>query len=93
VADDAVCCELLSASNSLIIWEDTGNFRDVGRLEADLRPKKPSLLSLFCPNSLLNRTGNFEERTGKYFAGTGNSLRTSGNPLSCLFDRPAKAIT
>ena len=26
MADDAVCCELLSASNSLIIRENTGNF-------------------------------------------------------------------
>jgi hypothetical protein len=28
VADDAVCCELLSSSNSLIIRENTGNFFD-----------------------------------------------------------------
>jgi len=37
--------ELLSASNSLIIGENTGNIRDFGRLGADLKPKNSSILS------------------------------------------------
>jgi hypothetical protein len=47
VADDAVLCELLSASNSLIIRENTGNFRDFGRLGVELGPNKSCLLSGF----------------------------------------------
>jgi hypothetical protein len=43
--DDAVSCELLSASNSLIIRENTGNIRDFGRFGADLKPKNSSILS------------------------------------------------
>jgi hypothetical protein len=54
VADEAVWREPLSAANSLIIRENTGNSRDLGRPEADLQAKKPCLLSGFCPNSLLN---------------------------------------
>jgi hypothetical protein len=72
VADDAVLCELLSASNSLIIRENTGNFRDFGRLGVELGPNKSCLLSGFCRNSLLNRTGN-------YFGGTGNFFDVTGN--------------
>ena len=72
MADDAVLCELLSASNSLIIRENTGNFRDFGRLGVELGPNKSCLLSGFCRNSLLNRTGN-------YFGGTGNFFNVTGN--------------
>ena len=54
VADDAVCCERLSASNSLIIRENTGNFRDFSPPGADLEPKKPHILLGFSLNSLLN---------------------------------------
>jgi hypothetical protein len=59
-------------SNSLIIRENTGNFRDFGCLEVDLNRRKPCLLSGFYRNSLLNRTG-------KYFGGTGNFFDTTGN--------------
>jgi hypothetical protein len=45
VVDDAVCRELLSASNSLITRENTGNFRDFGCLGVDLQLKKADLLS------------------------------------------------
>ncbi len=47
-ADSAVRCELLSASNSLIIRENTGNSRDFDSLGVDLQPEKPCLLSGFC---------------------------------------------
>ena len=56
----------------LIIRENTGNFRDLGRLGAESRPNKPCLLSSFSRNSLLNRTGNYFERTGNFFDVTGN---------------------
>jgi hypothetical protein len=58
--------------NSLIIRENTGNFRDFGHLEVELGPNKPCLLSGFGRNSLPNRTGN-------YFGGTGNFLDVTGN--------------
>jgi len=48
VADGAVWRELPSGSNSLIIRENTGNFRDFGRLVVELRPNEPYLLSGFC---------------------------------------------
>jgi hypothetical protein len=67
-------------SNSLLNKENTGNFRDLGRLRADFGPNKTCLLSVFCWNSLLNRAGNFETRTGNYFSGTGNFIRTTGKP-------------
>jgi hypothetical protein len=66
------------ASNSLIIRESTGNFRDFDPLEAELQPKKPRLLSGFCRNSLLNRTGNYFGGTGNFFDVTGNSIRRTG---------------
>src|ERR1039458_5287572 len=78
MADDAVRCELLSASNSLIIRENTGNFRDFGRLRAELQPKKPRLLWGFHRNSLLNRTGNYFSGTGNFFNGSGNLQDVSG---------------
>ena len=65
-------------SNSLIIMENTGNFRDFGRPETGLRPKKPCLLSGFCPNSLLNRTGNYFGGTGNFFDVTGNFQGRAG---------------
>src|SRR5208282_3668729 len=68
-------------SNSLLNRKITGNFGDFGRPGADLKSKNPCVLSGFCPNSLLNGTGNFETRTGNYFVGTGNLLRTTGNGL------------
>jgi hypothetical protein len=39
VADDAVWCEQLSASSSLMIRENTGNFRDFDPLEAGCSQK------------------------------------------------------
>jgi len=39
---------MLSASNSLIIRENTGNFPDFDHLRVDLQPKKPCLLWGFC---------------------------------------------
>jgi hypothetical protein len=45
VADDTVWCELLSQLNSLIIRENTGNYRDFGRPGAALQPNKLYLLS------------------------------------------------
>ena len=47
MVDDAVLCELLSASNSLIIRENTGNFHDFGRFGAEAQSKKLRLLSGF----------------------------------------------
>ena len=47
MADGGVRCELLSTSNSLIIRENTGNFRDFGRLGVELGPNKSCLLSGF----------------------------------------------
>jgi hypothetical protein len=80
LADDAVRCKRLSASNSLIIRENIGNFPDFGRLASDLRPNWSCLLSGFDRNSLPNRTGNcfggariffdvtenFQNRAGKF---------------------------
>jgi len=65
-------------SNSLLNRENTGNFRDLGRPEADLQPKKPCLLYGFHRNSLLNRTGNYFEGTGNFFNGSGNFQDVSG---------------
>jgi hypothetical protein len=75
LADGAVSCEPVSASNSLISREDTGNFRDLGPHGADLRPKKPCPLGGLRRNSLLNGTGN-------YFGGIGNFLGLTGNSIS-----------
>ena len=86
VADDAVCCKLPSASNSLIIRENTGNFRDFGRLGVELGPNKPCLLSSFCRNSLLNRTGNYFDRTG-------DCLQTTGKPVRSKSDKKSGLIT
>jgi hypothetical protein len=72
VADGTVRSVLLSASNSLIIRENTGNYRDFGHLGVELGPNKPRLLPCFCRNSLLNGTGN-------YFGGTGNFFDVTGN--------------
>jgi hypothetical protein len=72
VADGAVCGELLSGSNTLIIRENTGNYRDFGTLRARLYPRTPYLLAGFYRNSLPNVTGN-------YFGGTGNFFDVTGN--------------
>jgi hypothetical protein len=79
LADDAVWCELLSASNSLIIRENTGNIRDFDHLGVELNRNKPCLLSGFCRNSLLNRTGNYFSLTGYLIDVSGNFLRRTGN--------------
>jgi len=72
VQSDANCS---LQSNSLIIREKTGNFRDFGCLGVDLQLKKPHLLSGFCRNSLLNRTGNYFRVTGNLIGVSGNFLR------------------
>ena len=41
-------------SNSLIIRENTGNYRDLEHLEGELQPKMSCLPSAFCRDSLLN---------------------------------------
>jgi hypothetical protein len=79
LADDAVWCELLSGSNSLIIRENTGNIRDFDHLGVELNPNKPCLLPGFCRNSLLNRTGNYFSLTGNLIDVSGNFLRWTGN--------------
>jgi hypothetical protein len=53
--------------NSLIIRENTGNCRDFSRSRPDLQPKSPCLLWGFCPNSLLNGSGNFENAIKELF--------------------------
>ncbi len=70
-----------SASNSLMIRENTGNFRDFDPFGAEWQPKNPRLLSNFCRNSLLNRTGNYFGETGNFFGVTGNSKRGTGLAL------------
>ena len=47
LADGAVRCEPLSTSNSLIIRENTGNFRDLGPLGTKVRPKNLVLAGVF----------------------------------------------
>jgi len=47
LADGAVLCELLSGSNSLIIRENTGNYRDFGHLGVELGPNKPVFSRVF----------------------------------------------
>jgi|ERR1700733_1574494 hypothetical protein len=70
---------MLSASNSLIIRENTGNFRDFDPLEAGLRPKKLCLLCGFCriPYStdqgiLKREQGIISEEQGIFFEHQGN---------------------
>src|SRR5277367_801452 len=72
MADVAVCRELLSASNSLMIRENTGNFRDFDSFGDCSHPKKPFLLWSFRRNSLLNVTANFEVLSGNFIAVSGN---------------------
>jgi hypothetical protein len=72
MVDGAVCSELLSASNSLIFRENTGNFSDSGRLLVDFAAKTPCLRYGFFRNSLLNGTGNFDLQTGNSFGLSGN---------------------
>jgi hypothetical protein len=72
LADDAVRCELLSGSNSLIIRENTGNFF-IFESEEPLRPPNyVGSVGVFSANSLLNGAGNFNRRTGNYFTVSGN---------------------
>ena len=78
------------ASNSLIIRENTGNFRDFDPLEAELQPKKSRPLSGFCRNSLLDGTGNYFDGTGKFFEVTGNSIRRTGY---ALIQHPDRILT
>jgi hypothetical protein len=77
VADDAVCCELLSASNSLIIQGKYREFLRFWAFSEAISSQKTRLYSGFSLNSLRNRTGKFEMRSGNYFAGSGNLFRTS----------------
>jgi hypothetical protein len=81
MVDEAVWSEPLSASNSLIIRENTGNLRDFKALRPISQLKKPRVLSGFSQNSLLNGTGNFKTRTGNYFEGTGNFFRITGDSV------------
>ena len=55
------------ASNSLIIRENTGNFRDFGYSDADFRQKKTCVFYSFSGNSLLNRTGNYFGKNREFF--------------------------
>jgi len=87
LADGAVWCELLSALDSLIIRENTGNFRDFGCLGLDLHLKKPHLPSGFCRNSLLNRTGNYFRVTGNLICLSGNFLGRTGKTFLQLIRR------
>jgi hypothetical protein len=72
--------------NSLIIRENTGNFRDFDHLGSCLKPKKPCLLSRFSLNSLLVGSGNSKTRPGNYFDGTRNFFRITGTPVSGSFE-------
>jgi hypothetical protein len=90
VADDPVRCELLSRSNSLMIRENTGNFRDFGPLGDRWQPKKPYLLWSFCRNSLLNGTGNLEILSGNFITGSGNLQTISRERLASLAHRPTE---
>jgi hypothetical protein len=47
LADDAVCCEPLSAPNSLLNREITGNFLDLDLNHADPASKKPPVRRRF----------------------------------------------
>jgi hypothetical protein len=58
VADDAVWCELLSASNSLIIRENTGNFIDFGLIRGSRNWETAVKIYAFSWNSLNFWTGN-----------------------------------
>jgi hypothetical protein len=58
MADGAVCCEPISAPNSLIYRENTGKFAD---LRSDLGSKRletPAAIDAFLGNSLKFGTGN-----------------------------------
>ena len=47
MVDDAVCCEPLSAANSLLNREITGNFLDLDLNHADPASKKPPVSRRF----------------------------------------------
>jgi len=57
MADEAVWCELLSVSNSLIIRENTGNFRDFGVLEPPRRRKTLVFSEIFLRIPYLTKQG------------------------------------
>jgi hypothetical protein len=64
-----------------MIRENTGNIRDFGSPRPTWQLKKPSVLCGFCQNSLLNRSGNFQNVIRDYFGGSGNLLVITGNPV------------
>ena len=68
----AVCCEPFSASNSLIIRENTGNFAILAPERGRRTPKSAGSTRAFSVNSLRNGTGNFKSRTGNFFGRSGN---------------------
>jgi hypothetical protein len=82
MADDAVRCEPLSAPNSLLNREITGNFLDLDLNHADPASKKPPAREVFLANSLLGGTGNFEGRTGDSFSASGNFQARLGTHLN-----------
>jgi hypothetical protein len=73
------------AENAKIVggWgrENTGNSPDFGWFAVGFGPNKPCLLSGFCRNSLLNRTGKYFGGTGNFFDITGNFQGGAGKPI------------
>jgi hypothetical protein len=67
MADDAVNCEPVSASNSLLTVKLTGNFAK-SDLRCDFEVRSASEFNGFQPNSLRNRTGNFQTRIREFFS-------------------------
>jgi len=64
MAEDPVCRELLSASGSLIIRENTGKFISPGPKWSPSVLKNFQYLLCFSQNSLVVGTGNFLARAG-----------------------------
>jgi hypothetical protein len=68
MADVAVCCEPFSASNSLIIRENSGNYAISGTFEVGEAKKTPHPACAFSRNSLEIGTGNFKQVTGNQYS-------------------------
>src|SRR5271154_2023952 len=65
-----------------------GKYREFSRFQSPrhtLQLEKPRLLSGFCQNSLLKRSGNFKMLSGNFFAGSGNLPEITGTTARSLF--------
>ena len=81
VADDPVRRELLSRSNSLMIRENTGNFRDLGPFGEPLAPEKAISSLEFLSEFLTQRNSELFSRNREFIGVSENFLKRTGKPL------------